>query len=192
MPEETEKAEPESTGTARDPLEIKSVATGVMLLVAVCSVFWVIAKLGPIGADWLNVQTQKLTGIQAVSPSPSSETTPEPAPEPAAEPKPEPVIPVAPPAAPPVTPPNPTPPPKLSHTESARQQIQEALGGPEKVVVRHIAISEDELSMVAAINFLESDNPKKLVEIYFTKDEFRRYKSTEDSPVDEEITVWEP
>ena len=77
-----------------------------------------------------------------------------------------------------------------SKIEIARGQILEALGGPEKVVVKHVAISKDETSLVAAVIFQDAPPPQKLVEIYFEQDNYERYVSMPDSPVPNVIKIW--
>lgn len=68
---------------------------------------------------------------------------------------------------------------------NARIQISKALG--EKASVEHVAFSRDDSTMVAAIRMTDSG---EILEIYFEMDEFGRYISVPDSPVDKEIKIW--
>lgn len=72
-----------------------------------------------------------------------------------------------------------------------RRQILEQLGGPERVEVRHLARSDDGARMVAALRLSgEAGEAARLVEVFFERDDFGRYLSTEDAPVESRLTLW--
>ncbi|MEM6279958.1 MAG: hypothetical protein AAF733_10800, partial [Verrucomicrobiota bacterium] len=70
-----------------------------------------------------------------------------------------------------------------------KAQLAEQLGGEVVAEVRHLALSDDEARMVAAITWKDGRQPP-LVEIFFERDEFGRYLSTEDAPLEAPITLW--
>jgi hypothetical protein len=71
-----------------------------------------------------------------------------------------------------------------------RSQIVEQLGGAGRVEVRHLALSEDEARMVAALKLLDSDGKSELVEVFFEQDEFGRFHSVEYSPIEKPVKLW--
>jgi hypothetical protein len=71
-----------------------------------------------------------------------------------------------------------------------RSQIVEQLGGPDRVELRHLAIADDGKKMVAALKVIDDDGNSRLIEIIFERDEFGRYLSTADAPVDEPLKLW--
>ncbi len=151
-----------------DMVDLKKNVGGIGVLIVICGILWLLSSFGPKGASWISNQTTELLGVNrqtAPAVSKVAETHTE--------------------AAKVMEMPGGT-----SKIEIARAQILEALGGPEKVVVKHVAISKDEKSLVAGVIFLDAPTPTKLVEIYFDQDEFDRYISVPDSPVPQEIKIW--
>jgi hypothetical protein len=183
MPDDMENRE-EVTSVEEDPFDLKKATSGILVLVVVCSILWALSKFGPTGANWISSQTQQLLGID--SGTPVEVDIPKPS---------EPIV-AEPPEPPVLSTPQPVPVPEKGKVtgnpkiDNARRQLIEALGGPEKALVKHIAISEDEKSMVAAVRFLQDDKPDEMLEIYFDKDNFGRYISAPDAPVDQEIKIW--
>lgn len=75
--------------------------------------------------------------------------------------------------------------------EYLQLQLIEQLGGPEKIEVRHIALTEDETRMVAAVKIIEDEQGSHILrEIYFERDEFGRYEPREDSEFAERLKLW--
>ena len=153
-----------------DPFELKNHIRGISLLVVVCALLWILSKFGPGGADWVGNQTKALFGLEPVEESPrpreikaSKKSEPKEDPE---------VI---------------SSDPRIAN---AKQTIVETLGGPDRVIVQHIAISSDEKTMVAALKLTDPDGTIRLEEIFFEQDDFGRYISTEDSPVKTVIKIW--
>ena len=70
-----------------------------------------------------------------------------------------------------------------------RAQIIEQLGG-DGVEVRHLALSDDETRMVAALRVVDGEGESELIEVFFERDEFGRYRSTKDAPMEEPLTLW--
>ncbi len=75
-------------------------------------------------------------------------------------------------------------------TAHFKSQIIEQLGGAEKVEVRHLAVSDDGERIVAALKLGKAPAGGGLVEVFFDRDEFGRFISTEDSPVSERLVLW--
>ncbi|MDF1862852.1 MAG: hypothetical protein P1U87_21730 [Verrucomicrobiales bacterium] len=71
-----------------------------------------------------------------------------------------------------------------------RSQIVEQMGGPDRVEVRHLALADDEKKMVAALQVIDNEGNSRLIEVFFERDEFGRYLSTGDSPVDQPLKLW--
>lgn len=69
-------------------------------------------------------------------------------------------------------------------------QIIDQLGGSGKVAMRHLAISDDNERMVAALKINDESGGNDLIEVFFDRDEFGRFVSTEDSPVSEKLVIW--
>ena len=173
-----ETDEPDSTKP--DPFDLRNHVRGIVILVAVCVLLWTLSKYGPGGADWLGNQTKALFGLK---PSVTAVETKESEPK-----KPDQIEPLN---------------PKEKEKPEAKNEvigdprianatktILETLGGPEKVIVQHVAISSDDTSMVAAIKLIEPDGTFRLEEIFFEQDDFGRYISAEDSPVEPVIKIW--
>ena len=82
----------------------------------------------------------------------------------------------------------------VSSADTARaefiSQIVEQLGGERKVEVRHLAVSDDGERIVAALKLFEGTEGGRLVEVFFERDEFGRFHSSEDSPVSEKLVLW--
>lgn len=73
---------------------------------------------------------------------------------------------------------------------SYREQIVAQLGGPGRVEVRHLALSQDGTRMVAALQLTGEDGKKRLVEVFLEEDEFGRFLSAEDSPDGVALKLW--
>ncbi len=74
--------------------------------------------------------------------------------------------------------------------DHVRRVILDALGGDERVEVRHIAFSDDGEAMVAAVIFRDPDGTARPEEILFAKDQFGRYVSEGDAPIERTIKIW--
>jgi len=79
---------------------------------------------------------------------------------------------------------------KMPARSGYAEQIVEQLADSGKVEVRHLAISDDETKMVAALRMEREGEKAKLFEIFFERDEFGSYISTGDAPVDTELILW--
>ncbi len=77
-----------------------------------------------------------------------------------------------------------------SQKESYRSQIVEQFGGAEKVEIRHLSVSNDSERMVVALKVHHESEDSALIEVFFERDDFRRYISSEDSPVPEKLVLW--
>ncbi|MDF1741078.1 MAG: hypothetical protein P1U86_18090 [Verrucomicrobiales bacterium] len=77
-----------------------------------------------------------------------------------------------------------------SGTAEFKSQIIEQLGGIDKVEVRHLAVSDDGERIVAALKLGDGPAGGSLIEVFFDRDEFGRFISTEDSPVSERLVLW--
>jgi hypothetical protein len=155
-----------------DPLELKKSLSGIAGLALICGFLWILSSLGPKGAKWISTQTTEILGVKEppATPPDTAPSTQQPTQNQPSKENQEPAA--------------------SSKIETARAQLLEALGGPEKVVVKHIAISQDEKALVAGVIYRDTPPPAKLVEIYFDQDEFNRYVSRPDSPVAQEIKIW--
>lgn len=78
----------------------------------------------------------------------------------------------------------------LLATAEFKTQIIEQLGGSQKAEVRHLAISDDGERIVAALKLKSEDGGGSLVEVFFERDEFGRFLSTEESPIPDRLTLW--
>ena len=198
--------------SADDPFELKKHVSGIAIIVVVCSLFWAMTKFGPEAGEWFTDRTKAAFGLNAdqsdeseADPAPDAENQTEPGKEtgqPQLAGKEENAAPLPVPAASPgsnsgsVV--NSPPAPANSEAKrngdprvaNAKQAILDALGGPEKVVVQHLAFSTDEKSMVAAVKLLNGQEAPELKEIFFEQDQFGRYVSTPDSPVGTVIKIW--
>ena len=143
------------------------------MLVVVCALLWTLSKFGPGGANWLGNQTKALFGLEPpVESSTSPKTEPGKAkPREMADSKPEAMV-------------------GDQRIANAKKTIEETLGGPDQVIVQHVAISSDEKTMVAAVKLTNPDGSTRLEEIFFEQDDFGRYISTKDSPVTTVIKIW--
>ena len=129
----------------------------IALLVVACILLWSLSKYGPGGADWVGNQTKALFGLE-------TKAEPEPAKEPlgttgSREPG---AVPI--PAQTLLPMPASGEDPRLAR---AKETIVDTLGGPDKVVVQHVAISTDEKSMVAAVRLVQADGSHRREEILF-------------------------
>ena len=77
-------------------------------------------------------------------------------------------------------------PPKADY----RAQIVEQLGGPERAEVRYLALSDDSSEMVVSLKVTDAEGEEKLIEVFFERDNFGRYLSTGDSPLESQLTLW--
>jgi len=75
-------------------------------------------------------------------------------------------------------------------TAEFETQIIEQLGGPQRAEVRHLAISDDGERIVAALKLKSEDGGGSLIEVFFERDEFGRFLSSEESPVSGRLTLW--
>lgn len=75
-------------------------------------------------------------------------------------------------------------------TTSYREQIIEQMGGADLAEVRHLAISDDQEKMVVALQITDTSGERQLIEVFFERDEFGRYLSTADSPVETQLKIW--
>lgn len=44
--------------------------------------------------------------------------------------------------------------------------------------------------MVAALRVVDGEGEAELIEVFFERDEFGRYRSTMDAPIEEPLTLW--
>lgn len=149
-------------------------ATGLAILLLALGILWSLAKYGPDGADWIGDRTRKVFGLTIdVEGSPESIDTVETR---AMEEEKK---------GNDASPSSTRGGNEDPRVRGARNQISRALG--EGFSVEHVAFSRDDSAMVAALRLTDSG---EILEIYFEMDEFGRYVSVPDSPVDKEIKIW--
>ena len=182
-----------------DPLGIRSVGGGVVVLILICGFLFAFAKIGEKGTEWVSGIVDSALGnkntyeadsgkaeeeaaadekdklVEKDTSSDKQETKPD-----------ESVV-------------KTTPKPKepaiarstegLSKIENAKVQLVDQLGGSKKVEIRHIAFSKDDEAMVVSLRFLDGDG--KTEEVYFSKDEFNRYIPKSDSIISGDIKIWQ-
>lgn len=145
---------------------VKNQVVGLLILLPVLGAFWFLAQFLPQFGDWLGGTVESAVGEQAAIEAKEAEVE---KPDPEEEEVPE----------------------KYPRAGgSFRDQIVEQLGGPDRAEVRHLAVSDDESRMVVALKIFDEKGKGKLIELFFERDEFGRYLSEEDSPVETKITVW--
>lgn len=72
-----------------------------------------------------------------------------------------------------------------------RTQLVEQWQGEGEMEVRHLALSDDETRMVAALQ-IRREEEISLVEVYLERDEFGRYLSKDDSELGFSFKIWSP
>lgn len=150
-------------------VSIKNQMLGLVLLLVVFGVIYLIMKGMPKMNEWIDTKRKAFVeGVEVPAVKSSSE--------------PEPGIP---PAEVEVEEKKARPDPEYG------AQIVEQLAGMGEVEVSHLAISEDETEMVAALRVEKEGSEARLFEVFFERDKFGRYISTPDSPVDVELKLWQ-
>ncbi|MEM9017401.1 MAG: hypothetical protein AAGC68_10325 [Verrucomicrobiota bacterium] len=71
-----------------------------------------------------------------------------------------------------------------------RDQIVAQLGGEDVVEVRHLALSDDGESLVAALKQLDSEEGGRLFELLFERDRFGRFLSVSETGLDSPVLLW--
>ena len=152
----------------------------VLVLIPVLGFLWLVIQYLPKAGEWIGDRTGQLLGSEE-SAGKGEDAEKEPAPEPGnreseaagsvsqaggKEKKP--------PAA----------------NSDYRSQIVEQLGGPDRAEVRYLALSDDASGIVASLKVTAENGEADLVEVFFERDNFGRYISTEDSPIDTKLTLW--
>ncbi|MDF1826538.1 MAG: hypothetical protein P1U68_17980 [Verrucomicrobiales bacterium] len=169
MSEDSNQEEPSvSEEAAADP-GVKNQLLALFTLLPVLGLLWLLIQYLPAVGDWMGEAADKVVGTE----EPGDR-------EDKASPS-EPDIPVLASGTVEAT---------ADTKGSYREQIVEQLGGSGTVELRHLAISDDREKMVAALELAEESGGKRLIEIFFERDEFGRYLSTEDSPLDFQIKLW--
>ena len=163
-------------GSGKKEVSPKNQLVGLLLLLVVFGILWGIAKGMPILNTWMDEKRVAIMEGESGAGEKENAETPAPAPAVAQNDNSAPF-----PAAPQMVTPS---------TDRFRSQIMEQMGGAEKVEVRHLAISDDEKRMVAALRLAGEGGEAELIEVFFERDEFGRYLSTEDSPVDVPLKLW--
>ena len=74
--------------------------------------------------------------------------------------------------------------------DEVKSQILEAIGGAERGQVRHVSFSDDASKMIASLKMTPESGEAKLIEVIFERDDFGRYISSENSPLDTPIKIW--
>ncbi|MDF1814634.1 MAG: hypothetical protein P1V20_20680, partial [Verrucomicrobiales bacterium] len=146
MAEKTENKDISAPESPNTETPMRTGAGGILILIVVCTILWALFTFGPKGANWLTDVTQDVFGLNETA-APDAEPVGK-----STEPE-QKSLPVEPPAPVPVTKPESSGNPVI---DNARRQIIEALGGPENAVIRHIAVSRDENSLVAAVQLLNT------------------------------------
>lgn len=163
-------------GPGKKEVSPKNQLVGLLLLLVVFGILWGIAKGMPLLNTWMD--EKRVAIMEGESGAGEKEAAETPAPDPAMtqndQSAPTPAVPQA----------------TALSTDRFRSQIIEQMGGAEKVEVRHLAISDDEKRMVAALRLAGEGGEARLIEVFFERDEFGRYLSTEDSPVDVPLKLW--
>jgi hypothetical protein len=154
-----------------EPTALRSQLGALFILLPVFGVIWVLFRYLPAAGDWIGEKTDQVME-RVETPGEVSEI---PASEPAE------LSGIA--AGTPVT-------VKSGDLVSFRQQILEQLSSAGRVEVRHLALSDDETRMVAALQLTEESGESRLVEVFFERDEFGRYLSTDDSPIGISLKLW--
>lgn len=145
---------------------MKNQILALLTLLPVVGVLWLLIQYLPVVGDWMGETADKVvSGAEMVELSPQDEAKPAETPQPAL-------------------------PPERQSPDFFREQIVEQLGGADRVEVRHLALSDDETRLVAALQLTDDEGGKELVEVFFERDEFGRYLSTDDSPVDHPLKLW--
>jgi hypothetical protein len=151
----------------KDPPAPVEQLKAALVLIPVLGVLWLVVHYLPKFGDWMGAQTDRIVGeVRAGNSSGKGARGPENVPS----------------AASPDSASSPVP--------GYRSQIVEQLGGPDRVELRHLAIADDGKKMVAALKVIDDDGNSRLIEIIFERDEFGRYLSTADAPVDEPLKLW--
>ncbi|MEM1444394.1 MAG: hypothetical protein AAGF67_18760, partial [Verrucomicrobiota bacterium] len=141
---------------------------------------WLLFQYLPLFGDWLGEKADDVVGTQTDEEIEEVQTE-VPPPEPVAA-----LVETETEQNPDGSPPIQAPDGKLGHF---RSQLVEQLGGDSVVTVRHLALSDDESRMVAAIAWKDGREPA-LAEIFFERDEFGRYLSSDDAAVKTQIKLW--
>ncbi len=185
-PELPSKAESEETASPKNQI------VALLTLLPVLGILWLTMQYLPKFGDWMGAKADSVVkSVSGDTDSDSSGEAPAVSDDPGELEDPGPsseVVPVAPgrdslSARGPV-----------SSADTARaefiSQIVEQLGGEGKVEVRHLAVSDDGERIVAALKLFEGTEGGRLVEVFFERDEFGRFHSSEDSPVSEKLVLW--
>jgi len=162
--------DPQSEEEERPPLKNQIVA--LLTLLPVVGVLWLLVEYLPAAGDWIG---ETVDGVVSVDDKEEAENLEEAVVETEAVVPEVPVIEAGIPRA---------------NPDSFRQQIVEQLGGVGRAEVRHLAVSDDETRLVAALEVTSPEGAKKLIEVFFERDEFGRYLSSDDSPVDTPLKLW--
>lgn len=157
---EAEEKKPESPG-------VKNQVVGLLILLPVLGAFWFLAQFLPQFGDWLGGTVESAVVDDTPIEGAEAEVEKHDLEEEAVPEEKDP-----------------------SAGGSFRDQIVEQLGGPDRAEVRHLAVSDDGSRMVVALKIFDEKGKGKLIELFFERDEFGRYLSEEDSPVETKITVW--
>ncbi len=204
MPDELKDSEPVSGEAVEEekkaPPTMKNQVFGILVLIAVFGLLWLITKgMGPLG-EFLGSGLSKTIGsVKVEGPVElKAEGESQTAGAGAIEPRPVPQAKVRLIKAP-LAEQNSEPDSVRSNSvdetlpipeDFVRQQIVETLGGDAKVEVRHLAFSDDVKRLIASVKLMSAGKEARLTEIIFERDEFGRYNSTENSPVDIPIKIW--
>ncbi|MEM6915314.1 MAG: hypothetical protein AAF491_02015 [Verrucomicrobiota bacterium] len=175
--EEEEKQRIEgSPSLEEEPQSVRGQLGALVVLLLVAGTVWLLFQYLPVFGDWLGGKANEIVGRETEVEKEGRETGISP---------PEPEISLA------EVPPDQSSPISASRgtLDHFRKQLVEQLGGDSVVVVRHLALSDEEDRMVAAIAWKDGREPA-LAEVFFERDEFGRYLSSEGAVSDSEIKLW--
>ncbi|MEM7601040.1 MAG: hypothetical protein AAF357_06445 [Verrucomicrobiota bacterium] len=174
MSEEEKQIVEDPMEAEREPQPLKNQVGALLVLLVVFGAVWGLFKILPEVGDWIGDTADTVITKEGEELLPVSTVEP---PPPAKESSPEREI-------------DPVSTESPNQLDFYRQQIIEQLGGEEKVEVRHLALSQDETRMVVALKIKAVEAGSGLVEVFFEQDEFGRFLSTDDSPLDELLKLW--